>query len=510
MAYRDHEPISIDQFNGLYDRGDSEECPPDHFTEVENIRFVGSTAFATRFGVGQHQNVAVPLGNIVRLYNYITQDGNTLLVLTYDGTDGEIYHVVDSTTVFGPILTIPGMEDFGFADYAGRAYITPFASFQQGAVTIEKGLQNEFLYVYDGSLNPGTPARTVGVAPPVGTLVVAAGAAGNMDAGIHIYGVVFETDTGALSAPAAFAAFSSAVNVTVSFSSIPISPSSAVTKRHIVATKVLTVPFTPGNFLISDYFFIPNATVNDNVTTTLNNVGFFDSALLADATYLLDNYSVVPAGVNLFIYHNRLCLCTTFTDISLVLVSSVGEPESFSQLDGLLVVPPDGNPITNGRELRDVLYITKRNKTVSFVDNDDAPSSWPMSVVDNAYGASVHGIATVIDSGSGSVDYLILANGAGIFNFNGRFAVPELSWKIKAFWKNSNNQNEMRLVQMVNDSLEQVLYCVLTNGKLLIGNYSNGFNPKDLRWAPWKFDFRVNTVALININELILGSSAGL
>ena len=502
---RDHKPVVIDKFNGLWQRGNTEEVPQDHFTECENIRFVGSTAFATRYGIDRHQNVVVPLGKIVRIYNYITTQGSTLLALTYDGTTGKIYHVIDSTTVFGPILTITGMTDFGFVPYAGRAYITPFTTFVQGDLNIEKGMENEFLYVYLGA---GAAARKAGGDAPTGTLVVSNGAAGNTDTGEHLFAVVYETDTGYLSPPGAFSALTTTLaNLSVSFSGIPVSPDSFVVKRHIVATKVI-VGYN-GNNTGYTYYFIPGATINDNVTTTLPNISFFDADLLEDASHLLDNYSEIPAGVGLCLYHNRLCLYTTFDDISLVLVSAVGEPEAISQIDGLLIVPPDGNPITNAQEMRDVLYTFKRARTVSFVDNDDSPSSWPLTIIDQAMGCGVHGIATVIDSGSSSVDYLIVASFQGIMIFNGRYSNPELSWKIKEFWQDLD-RNNWRLISILNDPISQAIYCTLTNYKMLIGDYANGMDPKKMRWTPWKFDIRVNALALININELIIAAEGRL
>src|SRR5678810_73123 len=123
---RDHQPVVLEEFNGLWSQDDKESTPMDHFSEAQNLKFVGPKAFGTRDGIGILQNVAVPLGNILRFYNYPTVDKQTLLVLVKNGANGEIYHVVDTTTVFGPVLTIAGMTDFGFVPYAGRAYITPF------------------------------------------------------------------------------------------------------------------------------------------------------------------------------------------------------------------------------------------------------------------------------------------------------------------------------------------------------------------------------------------------
>lgn len=503
---KDHDPIVLDQFNGLWIKGD-DNVPPDHFSDGENFRFIGQSGFGTRFGLDRHQSVVAPLGNIVRVYNYITQDKNTLLVLTYDGTTGKIYHVVDSTTVYGPILTITGMQDFGFVPYAGRAYITPFASFSQGATSppIEKGLQNQFLYVYLGT---GSAARKAGgTGSGVGTLVVANGAAGGTDPGFHLFAVVGETDTGYLSPPVAFAGFNTSASLSVSFSAVPTFTGSFWTKRHIVATKAI-VDYN-GNTTGYTYYFLPNATIANNVATTISNISFFDSDLIADASHLLENYAEIPAGVGLTIYHGRLVLYTTFTDISLILVSEVGEPEAINQISGLLVVPLDGNPITNAQEYRDILYVTKRNRMTSYVDNDDVPSSWPDTIIDQAIGAPVHGIATVIDSGGTNVDFLIIASYVGIVIFNGKFIMPELSWKIDRFWLDQN-RNEFRYIQIVNDSIEKMLYCCLPDRRLLVGNYKNGLDLKKIRWTIWRFDVKVNTIALVNINDLIIGAESRL
>lgn len=502
---RDHEPTVIDKFNGLWQQNDTEKTPIDHFQDCENVKFVGASSIASRDGVDIYQDVAAPLGNIARIYNYITQTANTLLVLTYDGVTGKIYHVTGPTTVLGPILTIAGMADFGFAAYAGRAYITPFASFAVGDLFIEKGLDNEFLYVYAGD---GTAARKAAGVAPTGTLTVANGAAGHTDAGQHLFGVVFETDTGYLSAPAAYKVFTTGAALSVSFSTIPVSPSSSVVKRHIVATKVIPTGTYNGNTTGYDYFFIPDATLNDNVTTVLPNISFFDADLLEDASHLTDNFGEIPAGVGLNFYQNRLLLWTTFDDISICYVSAPGEPEAISQLDGFITAPLDGNPITYGQELRDVLYLFKRNRTYGYVgDADTAPAEWDFTVVDQAFGCPVHGVATVLDSGGSSVDYLMVCTYMGIAVFNGRYTLPELTWKINAFWLAIDRTYFMR-IQLLNDAINKMLYCVLPDYRILNADYKNGLDPKSIRWAPWRFDFKVTAVALVNIDDLIIGASA--
>lgn len=495
---QDHSPVTLGPFNGLFDRGDPDNTPLDFFESCGNIKFEGDD-FLTRDGLGVSQNVIVPLNNVKRIYNYPTQTANTTLVLTNDGTTGRIYHVVDRTTVYGPILSIVGMEDFAFVPYAGRAYLSPFKSYQTGDLNIQKGMQNEVLYIYAGD---GTAARAAAGTTPAGTITVANGAAGHTDAGLHIFGVVGETASGYLSPPIALNTFSTSSNLSVSFSTVPTFVGSQWIKRHIVAS--IKIASYNGDINGYQLFFIPGATINDNVTTVLANQSFYDADLTDDASHLSDNYSSIPAGAALSIYNDRLVISTTFTDISLALVSYPGEPEAINQITGLIIVPLDGNPITNHAELRDILYIFKRARTVGYADNGDEPSTWQLSVIDNSLGTCVHGIATVLDSGNVNVDYFAVCTFGGIFYFNGRYITPEITENIVNTW-NVQDRNEYRAIQIVNCPPKKSFFVVLPDSRLLIGNYENGMSAKNIRWTPIYFDQVVNCVGIVNIDEIVIG-----
>lgn len=494
---REHEPIRFDSFNGLYNRGTIVDTPMDHFSDCNNLKFIGDNAFGSRDGIGLSQDVAGPLKSILRMYNYPTSNRNTLLVLT---TGGKIYHVVDSTTVYGPILTIATMTDFGFVPYAGRAYITPFTTELVGGLNRERGLTGEYVYVYLGA---GAAARRAAGAGPTSAIVPVNGAAGHTDAGIHIFGYVYETDTGYLSAPGGLAAFTTGALLSVSFSNVTVSGDTFVTKRHIVASKVIQT--YNGDVNGYQLFFVPGATIPNNTVTILNNISFYDQDLLLDASHLSDNFSNIPAGVGLTTYHNRLVTYCDYGNISLAYASFPGEPEAINQIDGVMLFPPDGNPLTNAAELRDVLYLFKRGKTGAFVDNGGSPASWPFTFVDNAMGTGVHGLATVLDAGAANIDYLIVSTFKGLTLFNGRYILPELSWKIQTTWLTQDFKNKNRVIQIVNDSVNQFLYIVMTDRTVMYGNYANGFDPKNIRWSPWTFNAYVNTLALVNVSELILG-----
>jgi hypothetical protein len=515
---RDHKPLIIEQFNGWWDRGDDESAPSDHFIVADNVQYFNS-GVETRDPVDRYQNVANPLLKIRRVYNYVMQTGQSLLVLT-DG--GKIYHLVGSTTVYGPILTIPTMEDFGFVAINGRAYITPFKTYvnSQG-VNYELGIQNEFLYVYKGD---GTPARKAAGPKPTGSaLVVTHDVAGLTDFGFHLIAVVYETDTGYLTAlgPEVFGSleFDGAHKILVS--NIPVSPDLYVKKRHLVSTK--WIPEYNADQTGYQFFFIPEGNIEDNVTTS-KVVEYFDADLLSDASHLIDNFSEIPAGVNLNTYHSRLVIVgeygttETLTDLptgitdnrSLARLSFPGEPEAISKIDGLLIAPLDGNPLTNCQEFRDVLYLFKRSRTFAYSDNQDTPSSWQEEVLDQGVGAPVHGIATVLDTGGVNIDFLLIADWSGLMLFNGTYARPEISWKIEDYWMGLT-RNDFRYVQVVNDSLYKKVWLTLPppfQHIMLHADYGNGMDAKNIRWAKWVFDVKISSICLIETNKLIIGAYA--
>jgi hypothetical protein len=503
MPVRDHQGISISEFNGLWLRGDPDTTPLDHFSDGNNFDFIGDSSVITRPGVGISQTVSIPLSNVKRIYNYPTQTANTLIVLTYDGTNGKIYHVIDSATIFGPLLTIAGMTDFAFIPYAGRGYISPFGDYANGDLTFQKGLASQFLYVYAGD---GTAARKAAGSGMSGVMTIANGAAGHTDPGFHVFGFVSQTVSGYNSPPTILKSFTTIALSSVSFGSIPTSGDPNVVKRLLVATKV--IPSFNGDLSGYQFFFVPGAVLNDNTTTALNNISFYDADLLSDASHLLRNLTSIPAGASLALYHNRLIIAATSTDISLALVSQPGEPEAFDSISGLIVVPLDGNPITNQQEMRDVLYIFKRSRTVSYSDNGEDPSSWPFIPVDTSLGTSVHGIATVLDSGGSGVDFLIIATYQGINMFNGRYVVPELTWKVEDYWRNLD-RNGFGRIQIVNVPTQKRILCVLPSRNILMGNYTKGMDSKNIRWAKWSFFMGLNAIAVQNVDSIILGADYG-
>lgn len=493
---RDHTPITIDEFNGLWRRGDVDSVPMDHFSDVNNISFIES-GFKTRDGLDTFLNK----GNLIRIYTFNTHEDGLLIL----DSNGDFYHIVgsgftvDSITL---ILHLADVSDFKFVNINNRAYIDPLT----GA--------DEFIYVYNGDQ---TMARKAAGLPPVnadGALAVANSAVvGNVEAGIHIFGVVYETNSGFLSqiGPDTLPTLNATGAKEADLTNIPISPSSFVIARHIVVTRAIDPSDYTGNTRGYEFFFVPNGIISDNTSTSLS-VSFFDADLLEDASNLFDLLTEIPKSGGLTVYHNRLISHgENDPNTALIRVSNPGEPESISALDGLILLPNNGNGLTNSFVYRDVLYITKINQTFAIVDNGDVPSSWPVTVIDNGIGAGIHAVVVVgNENDAQSVEFVAIFDQSGIYLFNGTFAKPELSYKIKDYWLESIALSHGP-DQFYNDPIHQIIYInIPSSNTILIGDYSNGLNPKQIRWSKWTFDIEPTSITLFNkINNLILGSRFG-
>ena len=194
---RDHPPITIEEFNGMWDRGGEEAVPPDHFDQCTNLEYIQG-GFKTRDGLNTFIFPS-DVTNIIRTYLYKMQDGESLLQMN---TSGEIYHsLLDGSDTTTLILTVAAADDFGFVEIAGNAYISPFENYNDSdGRTRQRGISGEFLYVYLGA---GVTARKAAGPPPTGSTMGVSQSSGSgfSDTGFHLFAVVYETDTGFLTAP---------------------------------------------------------------------------------------------------------------------------------------------------------------------------------------------------------------------------------------------------------------------------------------------------------------------
>lgn len=512
---RGHDPLVVDEFNGFWSRGDLDACPADHFTDFINFKTIES-GYQTRDGLA----VAIATSShVLRFYNYPDASvGDGFLVLL---SDNKIYHIyggissgIPSFTTFQVSNAITNMTDFAFVSYSGHAYISP------STATNLNGLPGEFVYYYDGG-GVNMMRHAAGVAPTNadGALAAANSAtAGHVQAGIHVFGVVYETNSGFLTqiGPDTLATVTATGIKSVDLSAIPIfsgGGGTLVIARRIVASVLIQAADYTGNPRDYQLFFVPGGTINNNTATTLT-VDFYDSELIEDASHLLDLYSSISACGGLGTYHNRLIGWDGDAGINVVLVSYAGEPEAIDQVDGLLEVPLEGSGITYCQEYRDILYVMKFNRIIAFTDNGDVPTAWPSADIDQGLGCGKHGVSIVGDNGGGTnIEAFLLINEQGIYVFAGTLQTPELSWKIKDYWRSLTILNiNVGQIAAYTDPLNQFLYIVIPElSTILAGDYSDGLNHEKIKWQKWTFSNAPTGIALFDKdNKLMIGFNQGI
>lgn len=389
-------------------------------------------------------------------------------------SDGNVY---DSDNFGVPILT-----GITWIDFSG---ITLYNRFYFCGHDLITGVSGSFLYVYTGS---AVARKAAGLKPASAVTAAVSATAGNVELGNRIYYVAYETDTGHITKPNATGTIlnTNTASRSVDLSNIPTGPAGTA-KRHLLCTK-RTDPYTgrPDDY---EVFFIPNGIINDNTATTLT-VNFFDADLVDSADYLFDELEEVGAGLALSSYSGRLCITSLPTETGVVRVSKSGFPESFSSVDGFVLVDPsdDGNVRAllpqNGN-----LYCFKDNRTHVTVDNGDEPAHWPVNQIDSGLGSCVFGVAKILDSEGPSEDVALVATRAGLYLFSGKFAEIPLNFNIDALW-DPGSLTEFRSTQVLVNPIDKLIYMTVGGTDqyfLEVGNYKNGMTSDGIRWAQYTY-----------------------
>ena len=107
----------------------------------------------------------------------------------------------------------------------------------------------------------------------------------------------------------------------------------------------------------------------------------------------------MPACLGLTVYAGRLVTWSADGEGSIVRVSKRGEPESFSNASGFLIVDPsESTGIKNCIEYRDSFYMFKGARGYQTVDNGSDPATWTWISIDKGFGTECFGIGTILDS----------------------------------------------------------------------------------------------------------------
>lgn len=505
---RDQLPVPIDEFNGLFHRKEDdayEIVPIGYASDVQNNQYEDSE-IRSRHGFTKSVALPAQAGYPKRIFKYqILGAAARYLVLYIDAFGGNLYDTgaaVPST----PILSLATMVDFYSVTLSDRAYITP-----HNAVT---GLQNEGLYVYNGT---GLARRAAALKPVIGAFAAATSAtAGNISAGIHLFAVAYETVSGFITKPTTGIAYTAPGGRKADLTGIPIGPT-GTSKRHILATKlIVNYDSNPDND-IYEYFFVPGGIINENTSTTLT-VNWIDSALISTADYLLDNLETIPAGCCLFIYQGSLVVVGEFDNPHLGRVSRSGDPESFSAIDGFIkFAPGDGGGVRCGLEFRSIMYVFKEHRTLATHSNGKEPSTWPVVVTDSGIGtASPFGIGEILDAQSNNRDLVLVADKAGLYQFNGSYAEKAISNNIEQRWRQGTPlPNGEVSIDPINFkayvTFQQDPANTIYPDTLLVMDYGEGLAFDKVKWDPWTFVSNLGEVGVVVSNPMsILTDSDGL
>src|SRR3990167_1115122 len=552
MSGRDHQPIHIREYNGLFSRGSADVVPPDHFIDCLNLRF---DQLGVKNRGGASLNVSLNSIKRVQLYTRISEAQRRLIL----DTTGNIYDATASLTIpilQGAVWATGGFADFSAVSLFNRAYLTPHNRVN--------GATGGIVWVYDSSSTWGTIATVVinsggagytvndvltltggisgmaatltvlteaagvitsvaittrgngyqvkaanavtggtgagatftttilaaarpaaGVKPTSGVTAATSGTAGNVEAGLHLIRVVYETDSGFITqgnatptqytAPGAFK---------IDLTNIPLGPAGTA-KRHILATKIITnYSGRPDDY---EFFFVPSGEIADNTTTTLT-INFFDNDLVASGDYLLDQAETIAAMVYVNSYQGSMIGGGEDNLESVVRVSKPGEPESFSSIDGFLLANPGdaGEGVKNGIEYRDLYFIHKGQRTYITKNNGAEPATWDVNLVDNAIGTECYGASIVVDSLGNTLDRFIIADRAGLALYDGSFKDKQLSWKIEDTWNRINKQY-FNQIKVCIDPVRKLIHVnvpldsATEPSHVLTFDYKNGLDPANIR-----------------------------
>ena len=430
MEYR---KIDLSRFRGLYQRGDRTQTPRAYNWKLENMEFEGDSLVG-RKGFSKVFSSILPERGILRAFQFVRPEGiaNSIVYLSdeYDSSGnpaGKFYNHLSQTN---PILTIPGATDFSALSFYGRLYITPH--------NLQEGKSGSFVYVWTGS---GSARKAAGSAPTLSFNVTETATTGRVSAGVRIFALVYQTDSGYLTkpGPATFPALKATGGYTLRVSGIRSGPAHT-TKRYIIATKTIFEGQVSGGGFVGNqenypFYFVPGGEISNNTDNATVDLNFYDEELLEDAHYLFTQQEELGAGLGLCSYNGRMCLWGRDGEPNILRISKRNEPESFSTLDGFSVVDPQSSlSIRNCWAFRDSLYVARPNKTYILSDNGGAPSTWTVGTVDLGIGTEVNGVATILDTRATNLDYTLIATKQGLILFNGNYNAPEISWPVEELW----------------------------------------------------------------------------
>ena len=464
---QDHQPVEVSKFLGLYGIDEFDDSVPLGFfiDELNTITYGDSVRTRDGFGLDL-------LTTGIRQYAVFRRQGEASRILALF-TNGALWDLTVNTM----ILFHSDMTGFAINYANNRALISPHNGVS--------GLPGEYTYIYDGD---GT-ARPIGGRAPIAGFNLAVGATGIIEKGTHVFAVVFETESGFVSAASEAQVLEFPGLTKADLSNIPVGPVGTVARRIIASRAIQGYNGNPEGY---EMFFVPDGRITNNVDTT-RTVDFYDVDLQLSADYVYDQLDTIPAVVFIVPYGNRMTYGGPASDKNLVYVSNPLEPESVHSSAGFISLDPfETGGVKDATEFRDNFYVVKRNKTYTVRDNTYEPSTWKPVTLDSSIGGDINSIARFWDTTGSRVEFWTISGPAGMFKFSGVYETLAVSRNIKNIWSRINKA-KLHLCQTVIDQESMLIYflCALdgatTTNAIVVGNFENGFTFDAIRWHVWGF-----------------------
>jgi hypothetical protein len=515
MSLEEYEKISITQFKGLYLRGLDDNCPLDHSTLAQNLRYNKNGECSTRDGIVS--SLVVSGSNISRMFP-ATFDHNTTIILTCDGS-GKIYR----SDTGGVLLSLTNMVDFAAINIFGFCLISPILS---GTATSDP------VYIWQGVTGglDTVPIRlAAGVGPGAASLMAAIELyptpPGNCSVGVHKVAVSFITDTGYTTQPGPMTSptpplaenptFTPVLvtltgNLSIEIYNIPLGPAGTIARQILLTQADQDLFFYGGGQIWNGSAYVDwDGVIHDNTTTGII-ISFFDTDLTVSADALFDLLPSIPGGslngsliASMSSYHNRVFYLGG--EFNLVRVTNPGSAESIDNVAGWVQVPDqfDSNYVTNSCTLQDVLYFFKSTGIFSVVDNGGNPNTWsggiPLTVDAGAGCQSSLGLGTINLSTPANPQnqVAVITDFGGIYLFNGTVVQPPLTWKINDLWTNIYQYTNLVGTRVAIDPYNKLIYITVLGGSgsslnynnILVADYNDGLDSQNIKWSVWTFPY---------------------
>lgn len=497
MDFRDHQALIIDNWMGVWNRDDP-QCPLDHLAGAQNVEPVsGGIGIRSSFSPA---TPAFTAGTNTSQFQKFNRNIGAEGYIYFDENTRNLYHTANPAPAV-PIDTAPaGTTGFSMLCLYNRAYIC-YHNYSTGVFAGTARLK--VYYEYPEGSGTWIFRDAMGAVPSVGTFAASENpAVGVVTAGIHLFRVAYLTDTGFITRMSSAVQMTATGNKKVDLANIPVGPGGAgIIARHILVTKAIPTAEYDGNPDNYEFFFL--TLLNDNVTTALSAINFFDSALVSSADYLLDILGSLPGPMGMCPYNGRVMYWgfpdNAIADYGYFYGSRQNDPETISTADGVNRVPAnDGGSrsIFCMAEYRGSCYIGKRGKTYATIDNGGEVSTWPVQLVDAGFGIeALFGIARVEDGQIGiHKETIFAANFNGLYAFQGSWTERPLTWKIENEWRSISEAtfNRIKVVVQPTEQRIYVLFPSSYNGgnwaanNLWVGDYKLGLDADNIRWFKWQ------------------------